>query len=75
MSPDEFTRQEDEKDIQRVKEKLSEALDGEEVMIGMTAIFSMLVFLVETHCINPVRTYKKMITTLLETAKKHKDKE
>ena len=74
MSPEEFTHQEDTKAIRRAKEKLADALDGEEVMIAMTALYSMLVFLVETHCVDQVKTYKRMITSMLEAAKKHKEK-
>ena len=73
MTPEEFSKMEDEKDLLACRAEIAKVLFGKNPFIAIASLLDVVIALVETAESHKLDMYKKIILVLLEAAKQHKE--
>lgn len=70
MTPEEFTKMEDEKDLMQCRKEMVEVLKDKDIMIAIATLTDILIALIESVKPHKIAIYKNLIKLLLEIEKK-----
>lgn len=74
MTPEEFAKMEDEKDLFACRSEIVKVLVGKSPMIAIASLLDVIIALVESTELQKSDVYKKIILVILDAAKQQEEK-